>query len=133
ASRNANVNRFRAPNTPFTAAILAGGPQLSRAAAAIARHIKPHLASSLLNRPRAVARRAGLRRPDSTRAVAHLAGIQTRDLKLFYRAAHRIPEIDLQFVFQRAASFGFFFHGRSAPAKKAAKKIAKARSTACAT
>ena len=63
--------------------------------AARARHVKSHLPGVLLNGAASAARRARLRQPDRPGAVARLARIHPRDRKLLHRAAHRVPEIDL--------------------------------------
>src|SRR6202040_3079520 len=64
--------------------------------------------------------------------MARLAGIQSRDRKLFHRTAHSVPEIDLELVFQVAAGFVLRLHtGASASAaEKLAEEIAEARSAA---
>ena len=60
------------------------------------------------------------------RTVAGFAGIHAGDLQFFYTAAHRIPKINFQFVFERAAGFGFFFQAcAAAAAKKLAEEIAE--------
>src|SRR5947208_14187006 len=61
--------------------------------------------------------------------MAGLASIQSRDRKFFHRAAHGIPEIDLDLVFQVAAGFVLRLHpSASAPAaEKLAEEIAEAR------
>src|SRR5437016_8575840 len=62
--------------------------------------------------------------------MARLASIQSGDRKLLHRAAHGIPEIDLDLVFQVAAGFVFRLHPSTSAsaAKKLAERIAEARS-----
>src|SRR5262249_15623606 len=81
----------------------------------------------LLNGARAVARRAHLRCPDRTGSVARFAGVQPRDLQFLYAAANRVPEIDLELIFERAAFFGLLFHcAGPAAAKETAEEVAEA-------
>src|SRR6266850_1100870 len=129
---NAHINRLRAPHAPFAAAGLACGSKLARSAAARARHVELHLAGLLLNRSRSMASRARLRRAHRSCSMTGLAGIQARDGEFLHRAAHGIPEIDLDLVFQVAARFVLRFHrGTSAAAtEKLAEEITEACSAA---
>src|SRR5882724_2231615 len=126
ASGNAYVNRFGAAHAAFAAAGLAGGAKLSGAATAAAGNVEAHFSGGLLNGASAIAGWTGLRRADRSRTVAGFAGVHAGDLQFFYTAAHRIPEINFQFVFERAARLGFFFQAcAAAAAKKLAKEIAE--------
>src|SRR5439155_404906 len=64
--------------------------------------------------------------------MARLAGIQSGNRKLFHCAAHGIPEIDLDLVFQVATGFVLRLAPRASAstAKKLAEEIAEARSAA---
>src|SRR5258706_10563262 len=128
----APVNGPGPPPAPFAAGGLARCSGLARPAAPRARHVELHLARSLLDRACSSARGASLRRPNRACSVARLASVQSRDRELFHRAAHGIPEIDLELVFQVAAGFVFRLHtGASASAaEKLAEEIAEARSAA---
>src|SRR5947199_1011783 len=64
--------------------------------------------------------------------MTRLAGVHPRDRKFLHRAAHGVPEIDLELVFQVAARFVLRLSGATAPAKKLAEEVTKARSTSCA-
>src|SRR5882672_6832063 len=132
ACRDAHVNRLRPPHASFAAAGLAQCSQLARPAAPRARHIELHLARGLLDRARSSARGASLWRANRARSVARLASVQSRDRELFHRAAHGIPEIDLELVFQVAARFVLRLHSGAAAsaAEKLAEEIAEARSAA---
>src|SRR5215831_12201735 len=124
---NAHLNRFRPPHASLTSASPASGPQLAASAAAITGHVEAHLTRSLLDGPRSMARRACLRRSDGPCSMTSFASVHPRDGKLFYGAAHRVPKINLQLVFQVAAWFVLRFRGRAAPpAKKLAEQITEA-------
>jgi len=64
--------------------------------------------------------------------MARLAGIQSGNRKFFHRAAHGIPEIDLDLVFQVATGFVVRLapSASASTAKKLAEEIAEARSAA---
>ncbi len=127
ASRNAYVNRFVVAHAAFAAARLASRAQFARAPASVAGNVEAHFARCLLNRSAAVASGADLRSPHRSRAVAGLAGIEPGNLNFLYGAAHRIPKIDFEAVFQVGAGFGFFLYCAAAPpTEKAAEEIAKA-------
>src|SRR5882672_1942917 len=130
--RYANLNGLRTPHAPFAAARLTRGSQLARAAAPCTRHVELHLPGLLLNRPRSVAGRARLRGAHRTRSMTCLARVEPGDRKLFHRAAHGIPEVDLDLVFQVAARFVLRFHpgASAAAAEKLAEEITEACSAA---
>ena len=132
ACRDAHINRFCSPHASFAAARPACGAQLARAAAAVARHVEPHLPRRLLDRSCSIARRAGLRSSHRARSVARFTRIHPRDLQFLHRAAHRIPEINLDLVFQVAARFVLRLRCRGAapPAKELAEQIPEARAAA---
>src|SRR5882672_3558438 len=132
SGRYTYIDRLRTPHSPFASARLADGSKLARSAAARARHVELHLAGLLLNRSRSMASRARLRRAHRSCSMTGLAGIQARDGEFLHRAAHGIPEIDLDLVFQVAARFVLRFHrGTSAAAtEKLAEEITEACSAA---
>ena len=73
-----------------------------------------------------MAGRASLRGTDRTRAVARIASIEARDIEFLDGAAHSIPKVDLDLIFEVAAGFVFrFFAAAAAAAKKLAEKIAE--------
>src|SRR5260370_9374662 len=106
--------------------------QVAGPAAPRAWHVEAHLACGLLNRARSPASGAGLRRADGACSMARPASVQPCDRELLHCAAHRIPEINLNLVFQVAAAFGLRLHcGATAPAaEKLAEEIAEAGSAA---
>ena len=81
-----------------------------------------------------MARRASLRRPDCSCPVASLASIHPRNRYLLHRAAHGVPEIDFDLIFEVRARFAFRFRNRAAAsAKKLAEEIAETRSAGART
>src|SRR5262249_38395554 len=66
-------------------------------------------------------------RPDRAGAMAGFARIEARDLQLFHRAAHRIPKVNFNLIFERTARFSLFLDTHAAPAsaEKLAEKVAK--------
>src|SRR5882724_4845556 len=131
ACRNSHVDGFRATHAAFAATILARSAKFSSAAAARAWHVEAHFAGGLLNGSRPIACWTGLWRTDRARAVAGFAGVHARDLQFFYAAAHCVPKVNFEFVFERAAGFGFFFNARAAAStKELAEEIAKTRAAA---
>src|SRR6266478_142776 len=132
SGRYAYIDRLRAPHPPFAPARLADGSQLARSAAARARHVELHLAGLLLDRPRSVAGWARLRRADGAGSMTGFAGIQARDGEFLHRAAHGIPKVNLDLIFQVAARFVLRFHRGASPAaaEKLAEEITEARSAA---
>ena len=67
--------------------------------------------------------------------MAGFASIHAGDLQFFYAAAHCVPKINFEFIFQCAAGFGFFFNACAASStKELTEEIAKACSAAgCST
>jgi hypothetical protein len=134
ARRNPHINRFRAPHAPLTTTRFASGPQLAGSAAARARHVKPHLARSLLGGSRAAASRARLGRTHRAGTVAVLARIKPRDGKFFHRAANGVPEINLNLVFEVVSGLLFRLHLSTASAsEKLAEQITEVSPAAGAT
>src|SRR5215472_8116093 len=127
ARGNAHIDRFGLSNATLTAAGGTRAAQFAGPAAAIAGHVEAHFPSRLLERTRAVTCWAGLRGTDGSRAMTGPARIEPRNLKLLYRAAHGIPEINFDLVFQIAARFFLRFHRCRAapPAKKLAEQISE--------
>src|SRR5262249_37564907 len=131
ARRYAHIDCFRAAYSPFAITSLAHGAQLAGAAAAIARHVEFHFAGGLLQLSCAVADRAGLRSSDGVGTMAGLASVQPRDLQFLDRAAHSIPEIDFDLIFEVAPRFALFSASAAASSatEELAKKIAEGRAT----
>src|SRR5260370_12616514 len=126
ARRNAHVERLGALDAPLTAARAARGPQAAGSPAARAGNIEAHAPTGLVHGAFAAARGADLRAAGRTGALAARAGIEARDGDLFYRAAHRFPEADVNLVFEVIACFALRAF-RVAAAEKLAEKDAKAR------
>src|SRR5580692_7141860 len=128
ASGDAHVDRFGAAQTAFAAARWADLANFAGAAAARAGNVEFHFAGSLLDGPRAVAGRAGLRGADGARAVARFAGVEARDGQFFDGAADGIPKVDFDLIFKIAARLVFRFLAAAAPAaEKLAEEIAETR------
>src|SRR6266704_1356750 len=73
---------------------------------------------------------AGLWGAHGARSMTRLTSVHPRDRELFHCAAHGVPEVDLELVFQVAARFMFWFRRHAAaPAKELAEEVAKARSS----
>src|SRR5258708_34210553 len=85
-----------------------------------------------MDRARAPARGAGLRRADGACSMASPASVQPRDRELFHRATHGVPKTNLNLVFQVAAGFMLRLHcGATAPAaEELAEEIPQAGSAA---
>ena len=119
---------LRAPLRPRRGRLGTGGCTLPRAAAARAGDVELHSAAGLRDVAAAVALRAGCGRAHHAAAVAVGAGIQARDVQAHHRAADRVPEADIDLVFQIRAAFWSGFRGSAAApsaAKDAGKNIAR--------
>ncbi len=77
--------------------------------------------------------RTGLRRADRSGAVADFAAFHAGDLYFLDAAAHCVPEIYIEFIFERTAGLRFFFNAcAGAAAKKIAEEVAETGSaTGC--
>ena len=111
ACGNAHVDRFGAAQAAFAAARWADFADFAGAAAARAGNVEFHFARGLLDGSRAVAGGAGLRGADCARAVARFAGIEARDGQFLDGAAHGIPKVDFDLIFEVAAGFMLRFFG----------------------
>src|SRR5258708_10505730 len=85
-----------------------------------------------MDRARAPARGAGLRRADGACSMASPASVQPRDRELFHRATHGVPKTNLNLIFQVAAGFMLRLHrgATASAAEELAEEIAEARSAA---
>src|SRR5207245_9552576 len=113
-----HVHGSRAPHASVAALLRARSSTFSSAAAARAGHVDAQFAGGLLNGAGPIACWPGLCRTDRARAVAGFAGVHARDLQFFYAAAHCVPKINFEFIFERAAGFGFFFNACAAASTK---------------
>src|SRR5579883_2623342 len=128
AGRNADVDGFIASNTSFAAASFASGADFAGAAATSTGDIETHFAGGLLNRAGAVAHRAGVGSADGASAAAGFASVHARNLHFLDGAAHGVPKIDFDLIFEVAPGFHFRL-GRSAAAadiEELAEEIAEA-------
>src|SRR5437870_5290063 len=131
ARGDAHVNGFRPPHASFATAGPARGAQFARSAAARAWHVEAHLARGLLDGTGAMAGRARLRRAHRPGAVTGFARVHSGDRELLHRAAQRVPEFNLDLVFQVAARLVFRPTDVAAPrAKKLAEKVPETRPAA---
>src|SRR5437016_13634594 len=119
------------PISSFATAGPARGAQFARSAAARAWHVEAHLARGLLDGTGAMAGRARLRRAHRPGAVTGFARVHSGDRELLHRAAQRVPEFNLDLVFQLAARLVFRPTDVAAPrAKKLAEKVPETRPAA---
>src|SRR5207247_336960 len=131
ARGDAHVKGFRPPHASFATAGPARGAQFARSAAARAWHVEAHLARGLLDGTGAMAGRARLRRAHRPGAVTGFARVHSGDRELLHRAAQRVPEFNLDLVFQVAARLVFRPTDVAAPrAKKLAEKVPETRPAA---
>jgi len=79
-----------------------------------------------------MAHRTSLRGTDGAGAMARFAGIEPCNRQFLHRAANRVPEINLDLIFQVAARLVFRLHAGTAmpAAEKLAEEVTEARTAA---
>src|SRR5262249_42218360 len=121
-----HFERLRVLHDSFAVADRTRGLGLARAIAGRTRHVELHAPAGLRNMSFAAARGASPRRAHYTVASAVAASIEVLDVDLHHRAANRVPETDVDLVFEIAARLRTAPHACSrASAEDARKDVPK--------